>query len=312
MADTFETAADLITLNDHNLSDVQGITDLLQDAPVVARLAATTSSNGTKHKYEVEDGAPVVGWRDINTGVEHDVSSDRIAEIDLKFMDPHTRVDVAAAKMMSRSVIGGEMGFVARKNRRALRAGFATFEKQIFAGQASGNPAGFEGFQDSLNALALENVIDGGGASNLSSVYLIRTNDEHMDCSIVLGNDGNIEIGTPFQQEVQDATGKHYIAWVTAIGAYQGLQVGSKWSVVRIANVETLNDDTLADARAVFPSTKQPNLIVMTRNKLTSLRKSRGTYTRNQVGNPQQTPSDHEGIDIITTDQLTDSEAAVV
>ena len=44
MSDTFMTLADLVKMNDQNLADLQ-ITDLLQDAPLLAALAADTASN---------------------------------------------------------------------------------------------------------------------------------------------------------------------------------------------------------------------------------------------------------------------------
>ena len=50
MADAITTLAGLITLNDQNALDLE-LSDLLQDAPLLAALHAQKASNGTQHKY---------------------------------------------------------------------------------------------------------------------------------------------------------------------------------------------------------------------------------------------------------------------
>lgn len=306
-ADSFDTLADIALINDRNLSDVEGISDLLDDAPVLQLLAATTASNGTTHKYEKEVTAPTIGMRSGNEGIEHSKSGDEIVSIDLKFIDPHTRIDSAVARTYTKRP-GGVEGYLARKNRRHLKAGFASLEDQIFYGSsAQGVTGGFAGLAQALNDLSMETVVDGGGSDNLSSVYFIRTNDDHMDCSAVFGEDGNITIGTPQIQEVTLADGKHQMAYVTEIGAWAGLQIGSKWSVVRLANVENLTDNLLSLALEVMP--KPPTFIAMTRKKRGTLQRSRTTYS--PIGAPAPIPQEYEGIPIITTDRLRNDETAV-
>ncbi|MCR9230447.1 MAG: hypothetical protein NXI29_05500 [bacterium] len=312
MADTYETLADIAKINDHNLADVM-VSDLLDDAPLLARLAAGVASNGDKHKYEKEVGAPVVGFRDVNAGIEHSVSTDEIVTIALKILDASTRTDKAAADIWK----GGPLAFVARKNRRSLKSAFATAEKQIIYG--TGNKAdGFVGLADAdtLNALADPMVTDAGGttASKASSVYLIRTNDDGTDCTLITGNEGNISIGEVMEQEVQDATGKHYHAYVTAIMAWLGLQIGSIYSVGRIVNLTAddgkgLTDDLIYDALSAFPASRQPNLIAMNRRSLKQLRASR-TAT-NKTGAPAPRPTEVEGIPIVTTDSIVSTEELV-
>lgn len=312
MADTFETLADIALINDQNLADVM-ITDLLDDAPLLARLAAVVASNGDKHKYEKEVGAPVVGFRDVNAGIEHSVSADEIVTIALKVLDASTRTDKAIADVWK----GGPIAFVSRKNRRALKAAFAEAEKQIIYG--TGNKAdGFVGLADAdtLDATGDSMVINAGGTTvdTASSVYLIRTNSDGTDCNLVTGNEGNISIGEIMEQEVQDATGKHYHAYVTAIMAWLGLQIGSIHSVARIVNLtedadKGLTDDLVYDAFSVFPSSRQPNLIVGNRRSLKQLRKSR-TAT-NKTGAPAPLPTEVEGVPIISTDSIANDEALV-
>ncbi|QDT94168.1 major capsid protein [Gimesia algae] len=311
MADTYETLTDIGKVNDENLADVE-ITDLLDDAPLLAALAAETASDGDKHKYPKETGAPVVGFRDINAGIEHSVSGDEIVTIDLKVLDASTRTDVAAASIWKK---GGPLAYVARKNRRSLKSAFATAEKQIIYG--TGNKSdGFVGLADAetLDDLDDPMVVDAGGttADTASSVYLIRTNDEGTDCTLITGMEGNITIGETSTQEVDDADGKHYHAYVTAILAWLGLQIGSIHSVGRIVNLteddgKGLTDDLIYKGLEKFPSSKQPNLIVMNRRSLRQLRESR-TAT-NPSGTPAARPTEVDGIPIICTDSIINTEA---
>ncbi len=90
MANDFLNINDLILINDMNLSDVEGITDLTNEAPVLARMPAVSASNGTQHKYLKETGAPNVGFRAVNTGREFDHSVDTLVSIDMKFIDAST------------------------------------------------------------------------------------------------------------------------------------------------------------------------------------------------------------------------------
>lgn len=312
MADTYETLADIALINDMNLADIE-VTDLLDDAPFLAALASQFASDGDKHKYEKETGAPVVGFRDVNVGIEHDVSADVIVTIALKYLDASTRTDVAIADVWKK----GAEDFLARKNMRSLKAAFSVAEKQIIYGV--GNKAeGFVGLSDAstLNALADQMVINAAGTTvdTASSVYLIRTNADGSDVTLITGNEGNIEMGDANKQEVQDSTGKKYHAYVTPIAAWLGLQIGSAYSAGRIVNLtedvgKGLTDDLIYEALAEFPASRQPNLIVMNRRSQKQLRASR-TAT-NTTGAPAPRPVDVEGIPIITTDSIINTEALV-
>lgn len=309
MAHDFWGVADIATINNRNLADIDGITDLLQDAPVLARMNATTASNGKKHQYKVRNGAPVVTFRNVNQGKEHSKGSYRIVEADLEYLDPSTQVDVAEAALWK----GGSAAFVADNNMDHLREGFATTERQFFYGEggADANDAtGFKGLADAFGTLANSNVLDGGGAgASLSSVWAIRTTPDHKNCSVVLGNEGNITVSNPVKQQVkEEGSEKTYWAWCTEIGAWISVAVGSKWSVFRLANVANLNDNMLG---AMFSKMKggKPTFLAMTMDVQEQLRQSR-TAT-NERGAPAPTPMDFQGVDIVTTNQLRDDETAV-
>ena len=312
MADTFETLADMLVINDQNLADLN-ITDLLDDAPLLRALAAEVASNGHQHKYTKETGAPVVGFRAVNTGVDLDVSSDTLVTITLKYLDASTRVDVAIADIWK----GGPEAFVARKNYRSIKAAFAAAEAQLIYGVGA-LADGFVGLADAstLDALADQMVINAAGTTEntASSCYLLRTNGDGTDVTLITGNEGQISMGEAAKQEVQDASAQKYHAYCTSIGAYLGLQIGSAYSAGRIVNLtedsgKGLTDALIYEALAEFPASRQPNLIVMNRRSLRQLRDSR-TAT-NVTGAPAPRPTEVEGIPIITTDAITSTEALV-
>jgi len=310
MADSFLTLSDVLQINDQNLADLN-VSDLLDDAPLIARMAAIEASNGTEHKYLKQTGAPVVGFRAPNTGRENSKSTDTLVTISLKILDASFAVDKALADSHSR----GPEALVAREARRHLRASFAHAEKQLIYG--TGNEAdGFTALADNagLNGLADAMVIGAGGttAGTGSSIWLIRTNDTG-DAAMVAGNDGQIEIGDTVVQAIEDTVnGGRFTGYYTPIEGWLGMQIGSAYSVARIANItedagKGATDDLIYKALELFPAARQPNLIAMSRRSLRQLRESR-TAT-NATGAPAPRPTDVEGIPIVVTDAITNTEA---
>lgn len=314
MADSFQTLADLTTINDQNLADLE-ISDLLDDAPLIARLAADEASNGTDHKYTKETGAPTVGFRLPNVGRENAKSSDTLVTIALKILDASFAVDKAIADAYRK----GPGVYVAREAKRHLKAAFSLAEKQLING--TGQEAdGFTGLKDAatLDALADEMVIDAAGTTvnTASSVWLFRTNDDGTDVQVITGQEGNIEIGDTVEQAIEDvANGGRFTGLYTTILGWLGLQIGGARSVGRITNLtkdagKGLTDDLIADAYNKFPASRKPNLIGCSRRSLGQLRKSR-TAT-NATGAPAPFPTEWEGVSLIPTDSIPDTDALTV
>lgn len=311
MADDLFGLADLATINDRNLADLE-VTDLLQDAPFLGVLPAAPASNGTVHKYLKETGAPVVGYRVINDGREHDHSEDTAVTINLAILDATFKVDVAVPSEYKN---GGRDAWLTKELNRHLRAAFSKMEKQVFYGTtAQGDAVGHTGINDELSAASDAMVTALSTGTALTSVYLIRATEN--DCTAILGNEGNIDSMEPTIIEVAGAVTGTLPMWYVPTTGWAALQLGSAYSIHRIANVETastgdtLTDDIIYDALAEFPASKQPNYIVMHRFARRDLRKSR-TAT-NQTGSPAPLPVDVDGIPIIVTDSIRVDETEVV
>jgi hypothetical protein len=308
MADAFLTLADLAKVNDQNNADY-GISDLLDEAPLLRRLAAEPT-DGDTHKYLKQTGAPTVGFRSVNDGRENAASSDTEVTVTLKLLDCSFVVDKAIADQYR---FGAE-AYIAREAQRHIRAGFFEAEEQVIYG--TGNAAaGFAGLADNsgLDALADEMVIGHGGVAVdvQSSVWGIRTGNDLRDAVLVTGMDGNIEIGESVTQMIDGATGR-YPVYATPIFAWLGMQIGGARSVGRLCNVDataTLDDDGISDLLSLFPAGRGPNLLVMNRTSLKQLQQSR-TAT-NATGAPSPFPTESFGVPIIVTDAITSTEAVI-
>jgi len=303
MASTPLPISELVKINDQNVADVE-ISDLLRDAPVLAAMPAVEASNGTLHKYNKLTTEPTVGFRSLNDGRDHDYTVRTTVTETLQILDASFDMDAA--------IYNPELA--AMEGRSHLQSAFAKAERQIFYGtSANGDSAGFNGFYNSadLNALADEMVISAGGSSTgvQSSVYLIRATPDATGVCSVFGNNGDISIGGAYQSMIEGTNGR-YDAWVVPIVAYMALQLGSKFSAARIANVETaLDDDKIYEALSLFPASLQPTHICMNRTALKLLRASR--TSTNATGAPAPRPTEVEGIPIIVSDQIVQTEAVV-
>lgn len=314
MADSFLTLADIAKINDQNLADIE-VSDLLDDAPLLALLAAEGSSNGESHKYVKETGAPTVGFRSANDGRENSKSADTLVTIALKIFDASFTVDKAVADIHYR----GPEYVISRESRRHLRASFFGAEGQFLYGT---DAAGFDGLADNAGLDKKDDtmVYDAGGttADTASDVWLIRTNSMGTDVAAIgggrtPGTGFNIEVGETIVQRVAGATGT-YPAYYTPISAWMGLQIGSAHSVGRIVNLTedngaTLTDDMISEALSKFPASRRPNVIAMSRRSLKQLQQSR-TAT-NATGVPAPFPTESFGVQIVATDSISDTQALV-
>lgn len=302
--------SELLKINDQNVADIDGISDLLQDAPLLQTLVSDFSSNGTQHKYLKETSAPVVGFRAINDGREHGHSNDTKVTVDLALLDCSFHVDSAFADEYRY----GKEAWIARESQRALQAGFFKAEQQLINGTGA-DANGFTGLADAstIDSLSDEMVVDGGGSTALSSVYLVRSVDALTDVTLITGNDGNISVGASYDQMMAGSSSGMFNAYVTPVQAYLGLQVGSIYSIGRIANLDAsangLTDDKISDALSKFPAARPATHLVMNRRSLQQLQASR-TAT-NPTGAPAPFPESAFGVPIVVTDAVGNSETAL-
>ena len=318
MAESYNTLNGLIQFNDKNLADLQ-ISDLLQDAPLLAILTAVEASNGTQHKYLKQDGASSVGFRAALAGLAKTASTDTLVTETCQIIDGSFDTDIALADAYK----GGRDAWLQLELVRTMKQAMAVIEKQMIYGNTSpGDTSGPDGMQDNaaLDALSDAMVVTAGGsnASTQTSCMLIRHGIN--DFAVVAGNDGKfvVEDEPTIIQKTPDPAGAptaHYPALYVPVTGYIGSQYGSAYSVARICNIEcnvltstsAFTDDHIAAGLSLFPAARMPNVVAMNRNALRLLRQSRSSYS--PTGAPAPFPTEAFGIPIVVTDQILSTEA---
>lgn len=319
MADDLHVIADLIA-DALNLAPIE-VSDLLKSSPLIAALPMEPSSDGTTHRYTKETGAPVVGFRAANAGRDMDSSDDTLVSVDLKILDFSWLSDFAVANAWRK----GKEVYIAREGGRHIASSLIAFEKQFINGivgasdsaAASGSAAGFAGFRDAatVDALADTMVVNAGGttADTVSSVWAVRLATNGV-CGVYKGDGPSFELGetTVVQRVVNPGTdNKTFPAYYTPGSAWLGAQVGSAYDIGRIANLTNdsgkgLTDLLLSQLIQKFPIGFGPTHILMSRRSRGQLQRSRTTYS--PTGQPAPLPAEYEGIPIIATDAISDTE----
>jgi hypothetical protein len=303
------TLADLVKINDQNLADIN-VTDLLEDAPLLARLHAMESSNGTEHKYLKDTTSAGAGFRSLNDGIAVTASAQTLVTLTLKILEASFPLDLAYCTGYAKGV----QAAIDHEGVRKLKAAMSRYEKQIIYGTGTGgNADGHAGFADNAgyNHKDDAQVVDAAGttAGTGSSVWLLRTGPD--DVAAVMKG-GNIEWGESVLTMAQGTNGP-YPAYYTPITGWTTVQLGSIYSVVRICNLtedsgKGLTDDLISKAIAKIPAGKRSNLLLAgSRRSQRQLQDSR-TAT-NPTGEPAPMPESAFGIPFIVTDSILDTEA---
>ena len=305
MADAYLTTANVAEFNRTDLDIL--VSDVLDEAPLLARLAARTCREIT-HVYTKQTANPAVGFRSVNDGIENKKGTYSKVTVNLGLLDASFAVDVGAAMSDERG-LDHIMGIEAQSH---LRQAMFEVESQIIYG--TGNDAGgFSGFANftNLDGLADAQVVNAGGttAGTGSSVWLIRTGPA--DVEVLWGQSGVITIGDRQIVERAGSVTGRFPAYYHPITGWCGVAAKSVYSVVRIANLtedsgKGLTDDLIAQALALFPAGKGPNMMAMNRRSHRQLQQSR-TAT-NATGSPSPFPVESFGVQIVVTDSILSTE----
>lgn len=318
MADDLFTVADMIA-DALNLADNE-VSDLQQASPLIAALPAEEASDGDYHRYSKEVGAPTIGFRSINEGIDQDHSVDILVEAQLKIIDVSWKVDKALADRR-RGKNKGREWLIAREGRRRIRQALFVYEQQAIKGQVGGDANGFEGMADqaSLASLAGSMVVNAGGAvaNQAGSVYAIRMGED--DLSAVYNGDQPFDLGDTIVTEAMGTNDKPMPVYYTPGCSWLGLQVGALRSIARIVNLAPtktdgkypngLNDDLIAELLTKGGSGRPYTHLVMSREARLQLQNSRTATTTS--GAPAPMPTESHGAQIMVTDALAFDEAVI-
>ena len=308
MAENTNTMAGLLALNDRNLSPNEA-SDILNAAPVVARMVAQAASEGgTTHKFQRDLTEPGVGFRLVNEGITNATGTFEIETLTCALLDASVTRDKAVALAYRK----GATAYMDMEAQKSLKAAFFKLECAMFRSNINKQFTGLPGstFFDQITADA--QVVNAGGSGG-RSVWLLRSALDGV--SIIAGNDGRVAMDMEDATvQARDSSNRPYTALLRSMLGWFNVQVGSKYDGARIVNLDgttghVLTDDLIAEAAVKAKVGLPYNMIVMSRTSLLELQKSRTAV--NPTGAPAPFPADAFGIPIVVSDGLPENESAI-
>lgn len=307
MANEYLTLLDLAKFNaDSRILPL--IEEALVGAPELARLPSRTIP-GTVFTALIRTTLPVTEFRKVNEGVETRKSAYTTKNVETFYYDGQMEMDVAAAKADSR---GTEHSLLTEAQGHMLAFGVKC-GSQLWYGTGTGGDV--DGFPGAVQTVDSTMVVDATGttADTCSSCWMVKTGEQFSQ--FVFGNDGIPTLGEWRMQTVTRSS-KEMTAWKNSFEGYIGAQFVHKYFGARIKKLtedsgKGLTDALLFQLHEKFPVAYAPSpsdtVIFMTKRSRRQLRASR-TAT-NPTGQPAPLPTDWEGIPIVVTESLLNTEA---
>jgi hypothetical protein len=263
---------------------------------------------GINYKTLIRTALPSVGFRDGNQGVPRTRSVYENRLVETFIMNPRWGVDKAIADMCE----DGWQALMADEAFAHLEAATQQLGRQFYYGTNtlfSGAAKGFAGLLDSHDATNM--VIDATGTTDntCSSVWAVRFGPQRVQW--VWGGNGMLEPSEVTERDMEDADGNRFTGLHQELLARPGLQVTSTRFVARIKKLTNdsgkgLTDLLLNRLLELFPVGVRPDAIFMTKRSRRQLRDSR-TAT-NSDGREAAQPMDYDGIPIVPTESLLNTE----
>ncbi len=298
------TLLDIVKANGH-----EGLTGLIEEVvpaiPELERFAARTIK-GLNYKTLVRIAVPTVPFRNGNEGAAAVKSTyvDRLVETFI--LSARVEADQAVADAYE----DGPEAWMAMEGAGVTAGAAITVAKQIYYGTGTNGDAkgfpGLIGIYDSTNL-----VVDAGGTTDntASSVWGIKFGPQ--DCQLVIGMNGAMTLSDVRRETIYDANSNPLDGYVQSLLARIGMQVGSKYSVGRIKKLTAdsgkgLTDTRLSQLYSLYPIGHKPDVFMLSRRSLGQLQQSR-TAT-NSTGAEAPYPTDWQGIPLVATDSIVDTE----
>lgn len=273
---------------------------------------------GTTYTTSVRTGFPSVGFRAANAGHTPGKSTWDKRQVQCFIFGGVIHVDKAVAAAHEDGAAAFEMMEASGVAKNAM----IKLGSQIWYGVTS-DAQGFPGIK-SLVAKGSTISVDATGttATTASSVYAVKFGIQ--DVSLVAGQNGTMTLSDFADQQIEDPNnaGAFIPSRVADLTAWTGLQVGNSNCVGRILNLtedngKGLTDALLADLISKFPVGYVPDALFMSRRSRKQLQKARTVVLNGGAsGKPSggaatvaPTPTEYEGIPIIATDSILDTDA---
>lgn len=314
--------ATLLDISKLNGSDA--VTGLIEEnltyAPELSVVPARTI-RGTSFKTVSRDTYPAVGFRFANGGVPYTKSTFLNRTHECFILAGNIRADVAVMDAYE----DGAEAFKSIEASGVMKQAMIDIGQQFYYGLAT-DPKGFPGlnafhdaFSTELTARGVTPImVDAGGttASTGSSVYGVKFGNDGLQ--FLFGQGAGMTLSEWFKQMVNDGVaGQDYLAEVASLNSWIGLQAANPYCIGRLKDATAdstkgVTDAKLAELLSLYPVGYAPDVWFMTRRSRFQLQMSR-TATSNTSGKGDMplapTPTESNGIPIVVTDSLTNTEA---
>lgn len=267
---------------------------------------------GLNFKTLVRSSVPTVPFRNANAGGSNVSCTWDNKLVETFIMNPRWYADRAVA---DRSEDGPEM-MMADEAAGVMQGAVQQLGRSFYYGRANsatpyfGDALGFNGLVEVYDATNM--VVDAGGttASTGSSVWAVKFG--HNAVRWIWGANGELVPTDVEIRDVDDASGNPFSAYFQEMFVYPGLQVSSTRVVARIKKLTAdsgkgLTDTLMNQLLEKFPVGIRPDVIFMTKRSRRQLRDSRTATS--ESGREAAQPMDFDGVPIVVTESLVDTEA---
>jgi hypothetical protein len=270
----------------------------------------------TAYKTLVRTGFPIAQFRHLNEGVARSKSTFENRLTECFILDTQIAADKALADVWEP---GGAASYQMIEAQGVMEAVMRRIGKQVYYGNSAeavaaghGDQKGFPGFLDAYDAANYE--VDATGTTGCTSVWGVRIGLK--DVHFVSGGDTLPNVLPEWRiQTVNLDDNTAFTAYVNSLMGWIGMQVGARYSLVRIANLSEQADKGLTDelgeqAIEKLPSGIVPDYFLCNRRSRRQLRNSRQAVAATGGFQPNSVPmpTDLAGIPLIVTDSIINGE----
>lgn len=285
------------------------IEENLQYAPELEKIPGRTIK-GTAYKTLVRTSFPQVGFRKLNEGISRSKSKFKNLLVECFLFGGRCEVDQG-------TLLASEDGpdyVKATESSGVTQQAMLTIGQQLYYGDVKSS--GFPGLQSLVDS-ALVSKAGGTTANTGTSVYGIKTGLQGVQ--FVFGGGDVMNLGPWRVETIYDDNDKPLPGEVADLIGWIGLQSVNKNAVGRLANITDdeagkLDDKKLATFLSNFPIGFVPDFWLMNRRARLQLQLSRATVnavgakTATGVENMPPVPQESNGVPIICTDSLINTE----
>jgi hypothetical protein len=292
--------------------EVTGMAYFMGQLKQVPNIGASRTIKGTQFRTLVRTGLPTFQFRNANAGTKATKSTYENRLVECFIADMQWQAD----KVVADACEDGAAAYIAEEASAIITSALMGLGTQFYYGrktvQASlGDALGHPGLIDAVDTSL---VVDATGttANTGSSLWGVKWGPAHVQW--VFGGGASFNLVDPRIQLVNDPNDstKQFFAYVQGLPLWAGVQVKNRFSVSRIKNLTAdvgkgLTDALIGKLISQYPAAYKPDCFFASPRSIEQLRASRTATTT--TGKEADVPVDWQGIPIIPTDSIVNTEA---